>query len=139
MSTPPISQCLEGYDEFKCHSTPENVFNAMAEDSLPVEDVDISSNAIGVTMRFENNVINIKDSSVRDTNKIYLTMWDFIGYLKLSFIDTAGKIEDSVFDVEVDSVAEQWFMVGSKFEDYNDFKIEIRNGDDILIYEKVLK
>jgi hypothetical protein len=146
LSCPPISQCLEGYDEFKCHSNPKNIFDVIIDDSSPVvdestvENVNISSNTgIGVNVRFEDNVLNIKDSLVRDTNKIYLTVWDYVGSLEFSFIDTAGNIEKSVFNVNVETVAEQWFLVESNFENYNDFKIEIRNEDGILIYEKVLK
>tara|TARA_Y100000034_G_C6890039_1_gene409267 strand:+ start:1186 stop:2496 length:1311 start_codon:yes stop_codon:yes gene_type:complete len=148
LSCPPISRCLEGYDEFKCHSTPKNVFGVMID--KPNEVIDISTNVgegadisnstdIAVNIRYENNITNMKDSSVRDTNLIYLTIWEYIGRMEIRFLDTGGIVKDSVFDVSVDSVTEQWFLLESTFENYNDLQLEIYNENGILVYEKVLK
>ena len=144
LSCPPISQCLEGYDEFKCHSIPKNVFEVMVDRPNVVIDVekddDISNNTdIGVNIRYENNVTNIKDSSVRDTNIIYLTIWDYIGHIEVRFVDTGRVVKDSVFEVSVESVSEHWFILESIFEKYNDLQLEICNENGILIYKKVLK
>ena len=144
LSCPPISQCLEGYDEFKCHSIPKNVFEVIVDRPNVVIDVekddDISNNTdIGVNIRYENNVTNIKDSSVRDTNIIYLTIWDYIGHIEVRFVDTGRVVKDSVFEVSVESVSEHWFILESIFEKYNDLQLEICNENGILIYKKVLK
>ena len=142
-SSPKISRCLEGYDEFTCHSTVQSVFSAL---SFPesTEIVRISNDekiGIGVNVRFEDFETHIKNTIVKATDIIFLTFWDFIGHLEIKFIDTAGVIENTLFsDVEVNKVIEQWFKVRSTFENYNDLKIEIRNSKDgELLYEKVLK
>jgi hypothetical protein len=142
-SSPKISRCLEGYDEFTCHSTVQSVFSAL---SFPesTEIVRISNDekiGIGVNVRFEDFETHIKNTIVKGTDIIFLTFWDFIGHLEIKFIDTAGVIENTLFsDVEVNKVIEQWFKVHSTFENYNDLKIEIRNSKDgELLYEKVLK
>ena len=147
---PPISSCLEGYDEFKCHSfvdsvfnvidmngssniTPENEFNFTKENQLEYDDS-------LVTYHFENEGIDINSPRVNTTKKIFLTFWESLGKsISIKFKDTSGNIKDSDFVVDLDDPLILWFEVEEQFIKYNDFKVEIRNSSNTLVYEKILK
>ena len=147
----PISACLEGYDEFKCHSSVASVSNTVSNINKPNTDSSIDeSNFIGeqildyddnlVTYRFEDDGIDINSPRIDTTKKIFLTFWEKLGkFVKINFRDTSGKIEDSVFIVDVEEPNEQWFIVKEPFKEYNDLKIEISNSSDILLYKKILR
>ena len=146
MGTPPINECLEKYETFKCHPKTEDVFLKLKsklewidwyekKDIIPDSPFKDNSN---ITYRFENYNTDINHDDVKFTKKIWLNIWDVVDDILVRFIDTSYSIPMSSYEISVSSAGEWWFDIHSNFDEYNNFKIEVIK-DEIMIYENIFE
>ena len=145
ISCPRISECLEGFDTFKCKSDPEDVYNLLSKifnsgtvkvkeikDKISVEDDSL------VTYWFNHKITNIKDSRIADESKIWVQFWeDMHSDVNIIFTDLGQNITEFQVDLKIEKAGIWWFDLPAIFKKYTRLEILISKNNDI-IYRKVI-